>query len=134
TSFTYDPAGNLLSRTDARSINVVHQYDALNRRIATDYPNDPDVTFIYDETTTGGPGAIGHLTTMVDESGTTKFSYDERGNLLSKSHSSTAGVHGVSYTYDDNSKVTSITYPGGLVVDYDNDAAGRISEVTMTAG
>ena len=57
---------------------TTYTYDALNRLTAIDYPdNSQDVTFTYDTCTNG----IGRLCGMTDESGSTSYSYDARGNL-----------------------------------------------------
>ena len=78
TTYTYDAAGSRLSQTDARSVTVSYGYDALNRLTSITYPDtDQNVTFTYDTCTHG----VGQLCEMDDESGTTAYDYDARGNL-----------------------------------------------------
>jgi len=132
TLFSYDAAGNRQSKTDARGVTITYQYDFLNRPIVINYPTDTDAQFFYDENSSGQNGR-GRLTRMIDESGVTLFMYDLRGNILSKTHSSTKGTYGVSYTYDGANNVASVTYPGGLVVAYSRNPAGGIQSVTMTS-
>ena len=48
TTYTYDPAGNLTSKTDANGITISYQYDALNRLTLINFPSDTDIPYAYD--------------------------------------------------------------------------------------
>lgn len=130
TTFDYDEAGNQTSRDPANSPAWTLTYDVLNRLEKIEYASAviDDTTFHYDEVS-GGPGAIGRLTTMEDDSGTTSFQYDKRGNLLDKSHTSGWGTFDVAYTYDANSNVKTITYPSGMVVTHTYGTDGKLKEI-----
>jgi YD repeat-containing protein len=73
-------------------------------------------------------------------------SYDERGNLLKETRTLSAATRFrrppgsppaaappalvTSYAYDPASRVSSITYPSGVIVGYARDAMGRITALT----
>ena len=83
TTHVYDTAGNRIQSTDARGVVVQYTYDALNRQLTTTYPGSTseNAVFAYDTGTNGK----GQLTSMTDPSGTTTWTYDHRGNVLSES-------------------------------------------------
>jgi YD repeat-containing protein len=138
TNYQYDTAGNQISKTDARNITVTTTYDALNRQTLINYPSDIDTSFVYDEMATGGPGAKGRLTTMVDESGTTKFQYDVRGNLIrldvviANPPAAANPNYSLQFTYNGANQLSQITYPSGMIVDYQRDVAGYAVAATAT--
>ncbi|MDV0446472.1 hypothetical protein MsAg5_03110 [Methanosarcinaceae archaeon Ag5] len=70
--YDYDKNGNLISKTDNRSITTSYEYDALNRKTKIDYPTDSDVIFEYDL------GTIGTLSSVTSEGATKYYSYDQR--------------------------------------------------------
>ncbi|MBD3331534.1 type IV secretion protein Rhs, partial [candidate division GN15 bacterium] len=80
TTHGYDPAGNLTTRTDARSEQASYRYDALNRITEIRY-SDETIAFGYDEPA-GGAGATGNLTTVTDASGATRYGYDRHGRVI----------------------------------------------------
>jgi len=121
---SYDDAGNLLDTTDARGQTVNYSYDALNRVSQITYADKPPITFSYDQ---GGNGT-GHLTQMTDESGTTSWTYNLQGKVISKSFNTGTLTLVTQYGYNANGQLTSLTYPSGKVVrlSYSN---GQISAV-----
>ncbi|MCW8856001.1 MAG: hypothetical protein OQJ95_01475, partial [Kangiella sp.] len=107
-TMTYDSAGNVLTATDARNITATYSYDALNRVTSIDYPGTgEDITFTYDDTANGNKG-VGRLTQVTDESGSTSYEYDAKGQLVNE----TRIINGLSFT-----------------TGYDYDAAGLITQV-----
>jgi RHS repeat-associated protein len=129
TTYTYDGAGNRATQTDANGVTVQYTYDALNRLTDTDYPNSTlDVTLTYDQ----GTNQKSRLTTMVDGSGTTTFSYDVYGNLTQESKVIDGHAHVTGYSYDAADLLTSITYPSGRTVDYTRNILGQVTEVDST--
>jgi RHS repeat-associated protein len=134
TTWRYDAAGNRNQQVDARNVVVNYSHDALNRLTKVDYPTDTDITLSYDETATGGPGAKGRLTTMVDAAGTTKYRYDKRGNVIRKEVTLGGVSYVTQYAYDGADRLTQMTYPSGMVVDYARDASGRIARIMADIG
>ena len=118
TTFTHDAAGNVATQSDARGITTTYAYDSLNRVVSAAVA-DGTVTYEYDNTATGGPGARGRLTKVTDPSGSTSWAYDLAGRVISKAQTVGAGAGArtftVGYGYTAG-LLASITYPSGRVV------------------
>lgn len=136
TTFEHDGMGNVVAVgapgvtgcTAASTAKgcMVYGYDAADRRISESFHDTatPDVTTTYD--------ADGRRATMVDGSGTSKWTYDSAGELLS---STDGGGSTLSYTYDAVGRRATMTYPGTLgIVKYAYDAAGRMISLTDFGG
>ncbi len=140
-SARFDEAGNMTQRTDARGVSASYTYDALNRvtQVAwagTGKTSLPAVAnqYIYDQ----GEFGIGHLTSIVDESGQTDFSYDIRGRLLSKVQNVVASEpksfavgYGYGTTGSETGHLTNLTYPSGNRINFTYDGAGRVQSATL---
>lgn len=136
TSYVYDAAGNAIQRTDAKGVTSTSSYDALNRRTALTYSDSAlNVAYFYDEpnTTTGCSTSypIGKLTRIVESSVTTTYCYDARGNIVQKRQTQGTQTDTTGYTYSLAGRVASTLTPSGSSVQYNRDAAGRISGVTF---
>jgi RHS repeat-associated protein len=112
TRYVYDEAGNLVTKVEgagtALARIIYYDYDTANRLSEIDYPNDTDVTFTYDETdVTNG---LGRLTRMQDQSGTTRYSYDSRGNVTREKRTIDNVDYAVDYAYNANNTLTFKTY------------------------
>ncbi len=132
-TYAYDSANNRTSMTDARGVVVNYSYDALNRLTHVTYPATPaeNIVYQYDGVTTGNKG-IGRLTQITDESGSTHYHYDHRGNLLTKTTVIDGQTFVTSTTYDLANNPIEMTYPSGLVVNYTYDSQGRVQDITAT--
>jgi RHS repeat-associated protein len=130
TVYRYDAAGNLTQKIDSRGVTTNFTFDALNRKTASSYPNSSaeNVTLTYDQS--GHGFGIGRLTSVIDGAGTLSRSFDERGNIVSESRVHSGVTLGTAYTYDGGSRISSITYPSGALVNYARDSIGRISGIT----
>lgn len=133
TRFTYDAAGNLASREDARGVTASYAYDAGNRLASITYP-DETLTYAYGEAS-GGAGAKGHLTTLGDGSGRTRFVYDAQGRVLEKAQQ--LGDDGnlnarkvVRHAYA-NGHVDETVLPSGVRLKYRYGADGRMLEISV---
>ncbi|MBX3475898.1 MAG: Ig-like domain repeat protein [Planctomycetes bacterium] len=127
---TFDEAGNLKTRTDSRGVLTTHSYDALNRLTQSVYSKAGLTTqtfdWTYDQTGTGYAYGIGRLTSTSHPSGSTQYTYDPQGRLLTDIQRVDAATGGntaqitetVSYAYDAAGNITSITYPSGRQVIY----------------
>jgi RHS repeat-associated protein len=150
----YDNNGNLLSKTDARSVTTTVTYDALNRPLSKSYSGGaaPSVTYCYDGTaaTTGGggctsaspaiPNPLGHLTQEYSSASVTTYTaFDGMGHVTASSQltGGTTYAFGAAaspgYAYNLSGQLTSETYPSGRQVTYDFDAAGRTAHVKNPA-
>lgn len=92
---TYDEAGNLKTRTDARGITATYGYDVLSRITSVAYPDSSrNIGFVYDTAPAECPASerfhLGRLARMNDASGSTLYCYDRFG-YLTRSLQSTQG-------------------------------------------
>ena len=128
TTYTYDEAGNRLTQTDARGITVNYSYDVLNRLTHVSYPDTSlNVTYNYDQ----GTYDIGKLTSIGDTNGTTTYTYNAYGDLITQTRTSSDSiVTTFSYDYDTYGRLASLTYPSGNSVNYTYDAYGQLSSLT----
>jgi RHS repeat-associated protein len=131
TVYDYDEAGNRIRQVDARGVETQYDYDLLNRLTAIRYPADPEqnVTFSYDQ----GNNGLGRLTTIKDPSGVTRLAYDDRGNLVTQTHTRSGETLRLAYAYDLANKLHQQTYPSGRIVNYARDTQGRIAAITTQA-
>ena len=136
TTYTYDLAGNRITQTDARNVTSTYSYDALNRLTAITYPTTAkNLSYAYDQpdSVTGCIGSypLGRLTRITDESGTTTYCYDRRGNVLRKVQVTALDTLVLAYTWTLADRLSSITYPSGRIVSYARNGIGQITSVTM---
>ncbi|MES9944477.1 MAG: RHS repeat-associated core domain-containing protein [Candidatus Thiodiazotropha sp.] len=128
TTYYYDEAGNRSRQVDARGVEIIYDYDLLNRVTGIRYPTDPEqnVSFTYDE----GSNGLGRLTAINDPSGVTRLAYDERGNIATHSHTRNGEVLTLEYRYDLANNLIQQTYPSGRILTYTRDEQGRIAAIT----
>ncbi|GAA0680673.1 RHS repeat protein [Dyella marensis] len=136
TTYVYDAAGNAIQRTDAKGVTSTSTYDALNRQTARTYTDSSlNIAYFYDEsnTTTGCTASypIGKLTRIVENTVTTTYCYDARGNMVQKRQTQGTQTDAIGYSYTLAGRVASILTPSGTSVQHVRDAAGRISSMTV---
>ena len=140
TTYTYDSAGNRSSQTDARGITSNYSYDALGRLTAQTFPTTAqNMAYYYDTAeavcASGETFTAGRLTKFSDQSGSTMFCYDRRGNLVRKVQATGSGnstnAYTVGLTYDAADRATAISYPSGAIVTYLRNANGQINRVDV---
>jgi RHS repeat-associated protein len=130
TDFWCDQAGRRVRQVDARGVETLYTYDALDRITSITFPASPSEnrTLTYDE-----PAVLhgtGFLTGVTDQAGHMDFAYDARGNLIRDSRTLGATGYETRYSYDPADRFSSITYPSGRIVSYLRDSQGRIVTVT----
>jgi RHS repeat-associated protein len=128
TTFTYDTAGNLKTQLDSRGVLATHTYDALDRRTKIAYTQAGQTTqnlvWTYDQVGAGYSNGIGRLTSTSHPGGSTQYTYDPQGRLLTAIQKVTAATGAntaqisktVGYGYDAAGNITRITYPSGRVL------------------
>jgi RHS repeat-associated protein len=115
-TYNYDAVtGELESMVKPSGQTFNYQYDAQGRMIS-----NGDVTnIVYD--------SRNNVEQITNALGTITFDYDDLNRLIAViDHNSKT----VTYSYDNNSNVTSITYPNGEQVTYTYDALNRMKTVT----
>ena len=128
---TYDSAGNVKTRKDARNITLTYSYDALNRLTQLTSPTAAEsATYTYDvnSTLTACTNGKGRLCKVVDQSGITAFAYDAFGRVT-KRVSQVAGItYTLSFTYDSTGHLATISLPGGRYINYNRDSERRVTD------
>src|SRR5207248_4115881 len=128
------PAPNQLVSTNTHTISYC--YDALNRVTGKAYTwqncqngrlpqGTAAVSYRYDEGTNGK----GHLTSLTDQAGSATYNYDILGRMASESRTIAGATKTMSYTYNLDGSVATMTYPSGAVMAYTPDSAGRVVAV-----
>jgi RHS repeat-associated protein len=131
---TYDAAGNLLTLADARGITESHTYDALNRPLTVTYPTTGEnLTYTWDSFA-GCANGIGRLCRIADNGGSTTFSYDVRGNPISKTRSEAGGSFSTQFAFDGADRVNTVITPTGKVLTVQRDVDGRIQQLSTAVG
>ena len=124
-SYGYDANGNLTSYTDFNGATTTYEYDALNRLVTADYTTDADVYYTYTPT--------GKIETLTDGRGITRYEYDFRDRLISRTDPDGPYIRPdgptIEYTYDDASNRTSVITPHGTTT-YTFDAQNRLETIT----
>ncbi len=137
TVYTHDEAGNRVTQTDARGVSSTYGYDALNRLTTVGFTNSSkNLSFVYDTV----PGtcradehySVGRLSRFTDETGSTEFCYDRRGQLVRRTSVVAGETFEMAWGYDNAGRVASQTYPTGTVVAYGRDNRGRINAIDVT--
>ncbi|MFL9923497.1 hypothetical protein PQR62_04420 [Herbaspirillum lusitanum] len=123
-SYVYNGFGELVRQTDAKGQVSTISYDKLGRMNSR---SEPDLvsTWLYDSCAKG----IGKLCRISSDNGYQKTnSYDSLGrNVSTSTNIDAAYSEGVSY--DPNGRITTQTYPTGLVIRYVYTSLGYLKEV-----
>lgn len=146
-TWTYDNDSNVLTKQDARAVTITYNYDQLHR-VATvgsthakSYSNsDPAVDYYFDQTSYNGltiTEGVNHRTGMADRTGSAAWTFDTEGRTLSEKR--TVNISGLtpsavtktlSYAYNLDGSLKTLTYPSGHVVTYAyNPAAHALSAI-----
>ncbi len=148
TSFYYTTSGGALCsgnassvcrRTDGRNITTTYTYDALNRLTGMSYSDGstPSVTYSYDQTSYNGltiTNGLGRRTGMSDGSGTTSWSYDLNGNILTEKRTISGITKTISYAYNQDNSLKSLIYPSGRVINFTVNNAERTTSAIDSNG
>ncbi len=158
-SYSYDAVGNLTARTDFNGHTTTYTYDNMNRLLS----KTADPFFSQGACAGGACGATqvsytytptGRRASMTDASGPTTYTYDRVDRPLVKSTFfadvrtvwdlagnqtllRTEGVNGgasMSYTYDADNRLASVTDGAGLTTNYTYDAVGNLSSFAYPNG
>ena len=119
--FRYDPAGNLVSKTDKEGKTTYYDYDALSRLVSVTDPKSGETRYAYDDrdNLTSLTDAEGNVTRFAYNRNNqiiretrpllqeTAYSYDGAGNLVEKID---AKNQKTTYGYDDTGKLVEINY------------------------
>ncbi len=149
-TYFYDNNGNLTQKvmpspnqTGTAQHTIAYCYDSLDRVTGKAYSwqncqngqlpsGTAAVTYTYDERANG----IGHLTSLTDQAGSATYNYDTIGRMSSESRAINGVTKNMSYTYNLDGSIATVTYPSatpngpvGDVITYTSDAAGHTLSV-----
>ncbi|MFW5442825.1 MAG: hypothetical protein ACKE51_00760, partial [Methylococcaceae bacterium] len=116
TQYQYDISGNRIQTTDANNHTKQTQYDDLNRKTQESWAGSPELTinYSYDNCTNG----IGKLCQVTDTSGHTSYQYNTDGLITQKDQNIQGITLTQQFSYTDDNKLQSQTYPSGAVIGY----------------
>ena len=129
TSFSYDSAGRLSAEAKADGKTILYSWDSLGR-MRSRVSSGLTETYTYDEGTYGN----GRLTSFTDATGETRYTYNASGEMVSQLNNVWGNFFTTSWTYDAAGRLTSMTYPVGLILNYAYDGIGRLSKITSNQG
>jgi len=126
--FGFDTRGLLMRSTDSRG-DTTYSYDAAHRLTSRTPPSGPATTYTYDT-------SRGLLATVRGAANIDYTAYDGAGQLLRKSWTSPASAATETRTYDPNGHLTSIDGPAyqvSLTFNADSEIAATTSSANPTA-
>jgi large repetitive protein len=119
TLFAYDPAGNLVEKTDKEGNTTVYEYDELGRLIGVTDPLTGMTSYEYD--------GRDNLIALTDAEGnTTRFDYDRNNRLTREIRPMDQQTV---YAYDAAGNLTEKTDAKNQKTAYAYDAAGRLVQI-----
>ncbi len=116
-NFEYDPAGNRSRSRDANGTVLNYQYDGMDRLTRLEYPDSTAQQRKYDR--------FGNLTELVDQTGTSRFSYD----LLNRMTSEKRDNRLTSAEYDKAGNLTRMEFPNGQSQRREYDADNWLKKI-----
>ena len=126
-TFGYDAAGNLKTRTWANGKAVAYTLDALNRVTLESYGGGMQVAYGFD----GGVNAVGRLTASTDNSGGNTWAYDAWGHVVQAQRTTGSKTLTTGYAYDSAGRLAAMSYPSGRILSYGYDSAGRVAAIGL---
>src|SRR6185437_9470916 len=115
---------------------ISYCYDALHRVTGKAYSAQncvngqlPTGTAVVSYTYDQGTNGIGHLTHITDQAGSATYTYDNMGRVATEQRVIGTITKNMSYTYNQDGSIASITYPSGAVLTYTPTGASRIASV-----
>ncbi len=129
---TYDAAGNEITRTDAKGQITTTAYDALNRPTLITFHDGTQIRATWDQGA-NGKGRLGKLEEISGGTviGTIQTAYDGNGRILSETRRIGSVTHVLGYTWS-GGQLGGTTLPSGRQLTYARNAAGQISQLTLT--
>jgi RHS repeat-associated protein len=128
-TWAYDASSRLTNRWSAAKGNTKYSYDGNGNLTLVDYPGSADITLSYD--------ALNRLTNMVDAAGTTVFTYNSAGDLLTEDGPWSSDTVTYGYHASVPHLRTSLSLQqasGSWTNGFSYDGAHRLSSLSSRAG
>lgn len=118
--YNYDERSNLNLVTTPGDNKVAHSYDAIGRIEKRKFAGNSkkEESFRYDSTS--------RLVAAASDKAKMTWEYDSLSRMIKQ----TQNKKTVGFTHDNAGNLTSISYPGGNVLQYNYDEAGRVTAIT----
>ena len=124
TVYTYDLMGNMKTSQVGSAGAVQYTYNADNQLVDVKYPDAK--TPEVKKTY----NADGKITEVSNSNATLSYTYDANGNLTSITTDVAGHAYKIAYTYDGNDHVATITYPNGKIISLEPNAFGQPTELS----
>ena len=151
TTWTFDSDSNAVTKKDFRNVTITYNYDQLHRVTnvgsthAKTYSNgDPAVDYYFDQTSYNGltiTEGVNQRTGMSDTTGQAAWTFDTEGRALSEKK--TVNISGLTpsavtktltYAYNKDGSMATLTYPSGHVINYGYNTAGHSTSAIDPSG
>lgn len=137
TRLEYDLNGNLIKTTDDLGRVIKRDYDELDRIKYIDYDDDEslEVQYLYDNECGNEEtiNSVGRVCKILDLSGTIEFVYDNRGRIILEDKTIDETTYTTKYEYDDAGNIISMIYPSGKKVIYNYNILQQLESVQLDA-
>jgi YD repeat-containing protein len=132
--YTFNDANNITNWTNA-SGNHAYGYDLVDRLTSANNTAQPNENYSYDGV---GNRTTSHLSASYNHqpfnklagTATAGYAYDNNGNMLSRTDASGT----TTFSWNEESELTQVSLPGGLIVNYKYDGLRRRIQRTSNAG
>jgi len=141
-AWSHDGNGAVTAYENQLDQTIGYAYDEAGRQTGIDYISGTDPSFGYD--------AADRLTSMVDSTGTTSWTYNAAGEVTDLNtpqgnmdytyyadgsrHTMVEGVGTTTYSYDEDGRLTGLENPYGEDTVWEYDAADRCTKQTFDTG
>ncbi|WP_293381809.1 DUF5675 family protein [Phenylobacterium sp.] len=133
-TYWYNSADQVTKVVDGDGQETDFSYDVAGRLTGSAYPGHTaeNITYAFDATA-GGNAGVGRLTGVTEQSGSTGFTYDAQGRVVTDAKVIQTQSYSVQYAYDPNGRVTQITLPSGRTVSYTRAVDGLVTGIATAA-
>jgi YD repeat-containing protein len=127
-NFTYDTEGNMLSRHDSLGVTN-YTYDIMGRMIRMSSSTNQGVMYEVNYTYDSCQYGKGKICKVTDSSGSTEYSFDQRGRITRKQIAIRDKRYALNYSYNSADDVTTLFDPVNQKIEYKYNALNRVTQI-----